>query len=96
VFPTWIVSISETIHFYEAWLATLAIVVWHFFFVLFHPEVYPMSWIWLTGKMPEHEARAVHGRWYDEELAGGQDVLNRLSAHEDSVTTGSEEVDAPT
>jgi len=84
LFPTWIVSISETIHFYEAWLATLAIIVWHFFFVLFHPEVYPMSWIWLTGKMPEHEARAVHGRWYDEELADGQDVQNDLSAHEDS------------
>jgi len=67
--PAWIVSISETIHFYEAWLAMLAIVVWHFFFVIFHPEVYPMSWIWLTGRMPEHELESVHGRWYDEEAS---------------------------
>lgn len=67
--PAWIISISETIHFYEAWLATLAIIVWHFFFVIFHPEVYPMSWIWLTGKMPEHEVQSVHGRWYEEEVA---------------------------
>jgi len=67
--PAWIVSISETIHFYEAWLATLAIIIWHLFFVIFHPEVYPMSWIWLTGQMPEHEARSLHGRWYDAELA---------------------------
>jgi formate dehydrogenase gamma subunit len=96
LFPTWIVSISETIHFYEAWLATLAIIVWHFFFVLFHPEVYPMSWIWLTGKMPEHEARAVHGRWYDEELAGGGDVRNRLTGPGDSVPTEPGETDAPT
>ena len=66
--PAWIVSISETIHFYEAWLAMLAIVVWHFFFVIFHPEVYPMSWIWLTGRMPEHEVESVHGRWYEEEV----------------------------
>jgi hypothetical protein len=66
--PAWIVSISETIHFYEAWLAMLAIIVWHFFFVIFHPEVYPMSWIWLTGRMPEHELESVHGRWYDEEV----------------------------
>ena len=73
--PAWIVSISETIHFYEAWLAMLAIVVWHFFFVMFHPEVYPMSWIWLTGKMPEHELQAVHGRWYDEEVADMLDAL---------------------
>jgi formate dehydrogenase gamma subunit len=73
--PAWIVSISETIHFYEAWLAMLAIVVWHFFFVMFHPDVYPMSWIWLTGKMPEHELQAVHGRWYDEEVADLLDAL---------------------
>ncbi|MCK5447257.1 MAG: cytochrome b/b6 domain-containing protein [Gemmatimonadetes bacterium] len=84
LFPTWIVSISETVHFYEAWLATLAIVVWHFFFVMIHPEVYPMSWIWLTGNMPEHEAMAVHGRWYDEELADDRDVQNGLSGREDS------------
>jgi cytochrome b subunit of formate dehydrogenase len=95
LFPTWIVSISETIHFYEAWLATLAIVVWHFFFVIFHPEVYPMSWIWLTGKMPEHEARAVHGRWYDEELADGRDEENGLSHDPGSPSGDPGETEAP-
>ena len=57
-------------------LATLAIIVWHLFFVIFHPEVYPMSWIWLTGQMPEHEARMVHGRWYAEELAGRESAAH--------------------
>ncbi len=38
------------IHFYEAVLATLAIVVWHFYFVLFDPVVYPMDTAWLTGR----------------------------------------------
>ncbi|MGW8283287.1 MAG: cytochrome c3 family protein, partial [Gemmatimonadota bacterium] len=28
--PAWIVTASQTIHFFEAWLATLAIIVWHF------------------------------------------------------------------
>jgi formate dehydrogenase gamma subunit len=79
--PAWIVSISETIHFYEAWLAMLAIVVWHFFFVIFHPEVYPMSWIWLTGRMPEHEVESVHGRWYDEEV---RDLLDEDDSAEAS------------
>ncbi len=83
--PAWIVSISETIHFYEAWLATLAIVIWHFFFVMAHPDVYPMSWIWLTGKMPEHEVQAVHGRWYDEEVA---DLLDSLPPGELTVDPG--------
>jgi cytochrome b subunit of formate dehydrogenase/nitrate/TMAO reductase-like tetraheme cytochrome c subunit len=45
------VDVSTVIHYYEAWLATLAIIVWHFFFVLFHPEEYPMAMSWLTGKL---------------------------------------------
>jgi cytochrome b subunit of formate dehydrogenase len=43
-------DILNSIHFYEALLATLAIVVWHFYFVIFDPEVYPMDTAWLTGK----------------------------------------------
>jgi formate dehydrogenase gamma subunit len=68
VFPAIVVSISQTIHYYEAWLATLAILVWHFFFVIFHPEEYPMSWTWLTGKMSEKSVRKHHARWYEEEV----------------------------
>ncbi len=66
LFPTWIVPASQTIHYYEAWLATLAILIWHFFFVIFHPEEYPMSWTWITGKMSEESVKEHHGRWYEE------------------------------
>lgn len=66
VFPAIIVTASQTIHYYEAWLATLAIVVWHFFFVIFHPEEYPMSWTWLTGRMSEKSVRKHHAAWYEE------------------------------
>jgi Ni/Fe-hydrogenase subunit HybB-like protein len=31
-------------------LATLAILVWHFYFVIFDPLVYPMDTAWLTGR----------------------------------------------
>lgn len=47
--PSWVVDLAEVIHYYEAWLATLAIVVWHFFFTIFHPKEYPMNVTWLTG-----------------------------------------------
>jgi cytochrome b subunit of formate dehydrogenase len=67
--PSWTVTASQTIHYYEAWLATLAIIVWHFFFVIFHPEEYPMSWTWLTGKMSERAVKKHHARWYEEEIA---------------------------
>jgi formate dehydrogenase gamma subunit len=53
-------DISRTVHFYEAILATLAIIVWHFYFVIFNPDVYPMNLSWLTGKMSEEEMETEH------------------------------------
>jgi cytochrome b subunit of formate dehydrogenase len=53
-------DISRTIHFYEAVLATLAILVWHFYFVVFNPDVYPMNLAWLTGRMSEEELLEEH------------------------------------
>ncbi len=71
ILPAMVVTISQTIHYYEAWLATLAILVWHFFFVIFHPDAYPMNWAWITGKLSREEVRKHHARWYEEELAPG-------------------------
>jgi cytochrome b subunit of formate dehydrogenase len=48
--PKWAIDISTAVHFYEAVLATLAILVWHFYFVIFDPLVYPMDTAWLTGR----------------------------------------------
>lgn len=53
-------DVCETIHYYEAWLAFLAIVVWHFYYVIFNPEVYPMNFAWLTGKVTEEEMEKEH------------------------------------
>lgn len=53
-------DIARTIHFYEAVLATLAIIVWHFYFVVFNPDVYPMNLAWLTGRMSEREMLEEH------------------------------------
>ncbi len=60
--PRWWIDIATTIHFYEAILATLAIVVWHFYHVIFDPDVYPMNWAWFDGKMSEEQNREEHGR----------------------------------
>ena len=54
--PKWVGDVATAIHFYEAVLASLAILVWHFYFVIFDPVVYPMDFAWLTGR--EHPARA--------------------------------------
>ncbi|MGA2570643.1 MAG: cytochrome b/b6 domain-containing protein [Terracidiphilus sp.] len=56
----WWVDVATAIHFYEAILATLAILVWHFFQVFFDPDVYPMNWAWWDGKMPVEHYRHEH------------------------------------
>lgn len=61
--PSWIVRAAELIHFYEAILATLAIIIFHLFFVIVHPEQYPMNLSWLTGKMSLQAALHKHPRW---------------------------------
>ena len=57
-------DVARTIHYFEAWLAFLAIVVWHFYFVIFNPDVYPMNTAWLTGKISEEEMKEEHPKEY--------------------------------
>jgi cytochrome b subunit of formate dehydrogenase len=47
--PAIVLNVAGSIHFYEAVLASLAIVVWHFYRVIFDPDVYPVDPSWLTG-----------------------------------------------
>ncbi|MCX7868002.1 cytochrome b/b6 domain-containing protein [Limisphaera sp. VF-2] len=57
--PRWVVDVALTIHFYEAILACLAIVVWHFYHVIFDPDVYPVNPAFWDGR--------VSAEWYREE-----------------------------
>ena len=68
----WWVDVATAIHFYEAILATLAIVVWHFYQVFLDPDVYPMNWAWWDGKMPVEHYRHEHG--LDTEALGKADT----------------------
>ncbi|MBV8206575.1 MAG: cytochrome b/b6 domain-containing protein [Acidobacteria bacterium] len=58
--PRWTVDIAGAFHFYEAILAVLAILVWHFYFVLFDSEIYPINWAFWDGKVSEHYLRTHH------------------------------------
>lgn len=49
--PKWVLDVAKVIHYYEAILAVLAIIIWHLYWVIYNPRVYPMSLVWLTGKM---------------------------------------------
>lgn len=58
-FPKTVLDFSTAVHFYEAVLAGMAIVVWHFYSAIFDPDVYPMDVAWLTGHTArQHETGA--------------------------------------
>ena len=58
--PSWGVNVARIIHFYEAILASMTILVWHFYSVMFDPEIYPMNWAKITGKISEEEMKLHH------------------------------------
>src|SRR5437867_6319729 len=58
--PRWAIDIALAVHFYEAVLATLAIVVWHFYHVIFDPDVYPMNPAFIDGRVSEELYRQEH------------------------------------
>jgi cytochrome b subunit of formate dehydrogenase len=49
--PGWWIDVAITIHWYEAVLATLAIIVWHLYAVIFDPDAYPVNFAWFDGRM---------------------------------------------
>jgi len=59
--PRWAVDVALTIHYYEAILACLAIIVWHFYHVMFDPDVYPLNLACVDGKVSEHWQSEEHG-----------------------------------
>jgi cytochrome b subunit of formate dehydrogenase len=54
------VGVMLIVHFYEAILAGLAILIWHFYSTIFSPPVYPNNPSWYTGKMPLEMYREEH------------------------------------
>jgi cytochrome b subunit of formate dehydrogenase len=53
-------DVAQTIHYYEAWLATLAIIVWHFYYVIFNPDIYPLNLAFWKGTLTEEEMEEEH------------------------------------
>jgi formate dehydrogenase gamma subunit len=65
ILPRWWIDIAIAVHFYEAVLATLAIIVWHFYHVIFDPDVYPINWAFVDGKVSEELYREEHELDYE-------------------------------
>ncbi len=60
--PAWLLELATLVHFLEAVLATLAVLVWHGYWVVLDPDVYPMNWAWLTGRPNVPPGGGIKGR----------------------------------
>ncbi len=63
-FPKWVSDAATTLHWYEAILASLSIAIWHWYAVIFDPDVYPMDMAWLTGKVPADHLKESRPEYY--------------------------------
>jgi cytochrome b subunit of formate dehydrogenase len=63
--PLWITDIAKEMHSDEALLATLAIVIWHFYNVHFNPHSFPMNKVFLTGKLSARQMIEEHPLEYE-------------------------------
>jgi cytochrome b subunit of formate dehydrogenase len=68
-FPKFVLDIAHEMHSDEALLATLAIVIWHFYNVHFNPERFPGTLMWWHGQISEHEIKEEHPLEYEEIMA---------------------------
>jgi cytochrome b subunit of formate dehydrogenase len=82
--PRWWLDVATAVHFYEAVLASLAIVVWHFYQVFLDPDTYPMNWAWWDGKVSAHHYREEHGLDSQTLLAVTQKDAESKACTEDS------------
>jgi cytochrome b subunit of formate dehydrogenase len=97
-FPKWVYDLVLMIHGYEAVLAFLAVILGHLYNVHLKPGVFPMSRVWLDGKISLRKLKEHHPleyeRWLAEQRLKPQGSMRstRAAANADSPSSGATEV----
>ncbi len=65
VFPKWLLDLNRVVHSFEATVGFLILVVWHLYNVHLNPRVFPMSKVWLTGRVSKDELKRDHPIEYE-------------------------------
>jgi cytochrome b subunit of formate dehydrogenase len=70
--PSKIIDLCQVAHGYEAMLAALVLLVWHLYNVHLKASIFPMSWVWIDGKIDLATLKEEHRAEYDELVAQGK------------------------
>lgn len=96
-------DIAREAHSDEGLLATLAIIIWHFYNVHFNPKKFPGSLMWWHGRIPLEEFREEHPLEYEEWILHQKEEEEEREAEKSEnkdkssreLKTGNEGVDLP-
>jgi cytochrome b subunit of formate dehydrogenase len=61
----WIWEVLSIMHSDEALLAVVFILFWHFYNEHLKPDVFPMSWLWITGRISTDRLKHHHPLEYE-------------------------------
>jgi cytochrome b subunit of formate dehydrogenase len=81
-FPYWAWELFRTVHFYEAVLAVLAILVWHMYYTVLNPDAFPLNRAMTRGTLTYEEMEREHSLDLFERREGDVPAdLDRTRAH---------------
>ncbi len=73
VLPKWAIDITGVAHSYQGVIIAVVILLWHLYIVHLNPRRFPMSRIWIDGKISLEELRTEHPLEYKREYEGIKD-----------------------
>ncbi len=65
VMPKWLFDLVAVLHGRESILIFLLLFVWHLYDVHLRPEVFPMDWSWITGRISLADLQTRHRAEYE-------------------------------
>ncbi len=90
LFPLWLHQVFVVVHGYEAILAFVAILVWHMYTAHLDPEIFPMSGVWLNGRMTGAELKRFHPLEHRRLLESRDRLHRELLAPKNAMMNGKE------
>lgn len=72
VMPKWAFDVLAVLHGQESIVIFLLLFVWHLYDVHLRPEVFPMDWSWITGRISVGDLKERHRVEYDRLCRAGR------------------------